>query len=235
MLVVLPMSDLDALSGRADDPGVVFLPTPPVLDGKIPLEQQVVAAAVAGGIDEPTELADFAIEVLDAESLLPREPWPFSRGEQQIGGLLIVLGQPFRELVLVDPTAGLDARRRRALVGFLTDLAEDGARITVVSDEPAFTNCSRDQPIHIDRLDTGDSLPARSHGRDRSILLLVTDGPATQCIDRAAADQRHRLTGEPERCCSLPFCPGEDRARLPGVGGQLEPESSHLGAPIARR
>ncbi len=138
MLVVLPMSDLGPCSARADEPGVVFLPTPPVLDGTIPLEQQVVAAAIAGGIDEPTELADFAIEVLDAEPLLSREPWPFSRGEQQIGGLLIALGQPFRELVLVDPTAGLDARRRASLVGFLSDLAAEGARITVVSDDPAF-------------------------------------------------------------------------------------------------
>lgn len=138
MLVVHPMADLDTVCARGAEPGVVFLPSPPVIDGTIPLEQQVVAAAVAGGIDEPTELADFAIEILDAESLLPREPWPFSRGEQQIGGLLVALGQPFRELILIDPTAGLDARRRSAFVGFLADLADEGARITVVSDDPAF-------------------------------------------------------------------------------------------------
>ena len=138
MLEVVPIADLDTSTRRAEDPGVVFLPSPPMLDGETPLEQQVVAAAGAGGIDEPTELADFAIEVLDAERLLPREPWPFSRGELQIGGLLVALGQPFRQLVLVDPTAGLDARRRRALAGFLHDLGDEGHRITVVSDDPVF-------------------------------------------------------------------------------------------------
>lgn len=138
MLVVFPMADLDTLATRAGDPGVVLLPSPPVLDGTTPLEHQIVAAAVAGGIDEPTELADYAIAVLDGEALLPREPWPFSRGELQIGGLLIALGQPFIELVLVDPTAGLDARRRRALAGFLSDLADEGHRITVATDDPAF-------------------------------------------------------------------------------------------------
>ncbi len=138
MLQVHPMSELDALLARADQPGVVLLPSPPVLDGKISLEDQIVAAAIAGGIDEPTELADFAVNVLEADSLLPREPWPFSRGEQQIGGLLTVLGQPFRELVLIDPTAGLDARKRKALAEFLTDLGDEGHRITIATDDDLF-------------------------------------------------------------------------------------------------
>ncbi len=98
-----------------------------------------MAAAVAQGIDEPTELADFAIGVLDAEPLLPRVPGPMSRGERQICGLLIALGQPFIQLVLVDPTAGLDTRRRMALAAFVSELAEEGARIIVVSDDQLFT------------------------------------------------------------------------------------------------
>jgi energy-coupling factor transporter ATP-binding protein EcfA2 len=138
MLQVHPMSAVAEVLAVAERPGAVLLPSPPVLDGTTPLEQQIVAAAEAGGIDEPTELADYAIEVLDGEALLPREPWPFSRGELQIGGLLMVLGQPFRELVLVDPTAGLDARRRRVLAGFLSDLAGEGHRITIATDDPAF-------------------------------------------------------------------------------------------------
>lgn len=138
MLHVHPMSELEALLARADEPGVVLLPSPPVLEGNIPLEDQIVAAAIAGGIDEPTELADFAVDLLDADALLPREPWPFSRGETQIGGLLMVLGQPFRELILIDPTAGLDARRSRALAHFLSDLGEEGARITVVTNDDIF-------------------------------------------------------------------------------------------------
>lgn len=132
------MSELDTLLARAIEPGVVLLRSPPVLDGKTTLEDQIVAAALAGGIDEPTELADFAINVLEADSLLSREPWPFSRGELQIGGLLLVLGQPFRELVLIDPTAGLDARKRKALADFLTDLAGEGHRITIATNDDVF-------------------------------------------------------------------------------------------------
>lgn len=139
MLVVLPMSEADHVDARESDAGTVLLPDPPVLDDDTPLEQQIVGAAVAQGIDEPTELADFAIDVLDAESLLSRVPRPMSRGERQIGGLLISFGQPFRQLVLIDPTAGLDARRRRALADFVSQLAEEGARITVVTDDPLFT------------------------------------------------------------------------------------------------
>lgn len=138
MLVVVPMSELEAQVMRGGQPGVVLLASPPSLDDDAPLEQQIVGAAIAQGIDEPTELAEFAIDLLDAEPLLARVPRPMSRGERQIGGLLIALGQPFRELVLIDPTAGLDARRRRALAGFLSDLADEGARITVVSDDSAF-------------------------------------------------------------------------------------------------
>ncbi len=138
MLQVHPMSELDTVLARADEPGVVLLPSPPVLDGKVPLEQQIVAAAVAGGIDEPTELADFAINVLEAESLLPREPWPFSRGELQAAGLVMVFGQPFRELVLIDPSAGLDTRRRKALVDFLRELGDEGNRITITTNDDLF-------------------------------------------------------------------------------------------------
>ena len=138
MLVVVPMSELDAVLTRAGDPGVVLLPAPPRLEEDAPLERQIVEAAIAQGIDEPTELADFAIGVLDAEPLLSRVPRPMSRGERQIGGLLIALGQPFRELMLIDPTAGLDTRRRKALAGFLSELADEGARITVVSDDSVF-------------------------------------------------------------------------------------------------
>lgn len=138
MLQVLPMSDAASLLPRQSDPGVVFVPSPPTLEPNTTLEAQIVAAAISGGIDEPTELADFAIGVLDADALLTREPWPFSRGEQQVGGLLVALGQPFRELVIVDPTAGLDTRRRQALAGFLRDLGAEGNRITIATNDKFF-------------------------------------------------------------------------------------------------
>lgn len=138
MLQVLAMSNAASVLARQGDPGAVFLPSPPTLEPNTPLEAQIVAAAIAGGIDEPTELADYAINVLDADALLPREPWPFSRGEQQIGGFLVAIGQPFRELILIDPTAGLDARKRNALANFLRDLGREGHRITVATDDESF-------------------------------------------------------------------------------------------------
>lgn len=138
-MTVLPLSEVDAVASRADEPGVAFLASPPLLDDEVIVERQIVAAAVARGIDEPTEVADIALDLLDAETLLPRVPRPMSRGERQICGLLITLGQPFIEMILIDPTAGLDPRRRASLVGLLVDLADEGARITVVSDDPTLS------------------------------------------------------------------------------------------------
>lgn len=139
MLSVLPMTRADEVVAVADAPGALLLPSPPTLEPNTPLGQQVLDAAIAAGIDEPTELADIAVDLLDAEPLLEREPWPFSRGELQIGAFLLVIGQPFRQLALVDPTAGLDARRRRAMVDFLVGLADEGHRITVASDDDLFS------------------------------------------------------------------------------------------------
>lgn len=138
MLTVLPMTQADEIVAIADTPGTLLLPSPPTLEPHTPLGQQVLDAAIANGIDEPTELADFAVDLLDAETLLEREPWPFSRGELQIGAFLVVIGQPFRQLALIDPTAGLDARRRRAMVDFLVDLTDEGHRIAVASDDELF-------------------------------------------------------------------------------------------------
>lgn len=110
---------------------------PAAVDPDATLADQMLEAARAGGETMPTPVADFAIDAFDAESLLDRVPRPMSRGELQLCALLIALAGPFDRLDLVDPTAGLDARRRRAVVELLADLAADH-HIVVESDDPLF-------------------------------------------------------------------------------------------------
>jgi energy-coupling factor transporter ATP-binding protein EcfA2 len=107
------------------------------VDPDVTLAEQIQAAARAAGRTEPDVVVDFALDELEADALLDRVPRPMSRGERQICALLITLAAPRPELTLIDPTAGLDARRRRVVVDVLRDLAFD-RRVTVVSDDPMF-------------------------------------------------------------------------------------------------
>lgn len=103
----------------------------------VTLAEQMMEAARAAGLDQPEAVADFAIDEFDAEALLDRIPRPMSRGELQLCSLLITVSTPVPTLTAIDPTAGLDARRRRAVVALLTDLAQDRT-VVVVSDDPMF-------------------------------------------------------------------------------------------------
>ena len=70
------ISALDAHSGA--------IPTLPVVDPDVTLGEQMLAAARSAGLVQPDPIADFAIDELDAESLLDRVPRPMSRGERQL-------------------------------------------------------------------------------------------------------------------------------------------------------
>ena len=72
----------------------------------------------------------------DRADLLDRVVWPFSRGERTVAGLLITIARPIDHLVAVNPTAGLDLARRRAVVSLLSDLVALGTRVDVASDDP---------------------------------------------------------------------------------------------------
>ena len=95
----------------------------------------MIAAAQAHGLDEPTDIADWAVDAFDAERLLDRVPRPMSRGERQLCGLLIALARPFDAMFATDPTAGLDARRRRIVADLLVDLAHDLTVVCATDDE----------------------------------------------------------------------------------------------------
>lgn len=122
-----------------DQTGTSWLPSPPELDGQRTVAEQAVAAASAHGLVEPPELADFVVDLLDAEALLDKPSWHFSRGEQQMAGLIVAFSRPFERVVLIDPTAGLDARRATALADFLVDLALD-IDVDIVSDAEIFAS-----------------------------------------------------------------------------------------------
>ena len=120
------VSSADLASRAADyGPTGVLLTSPPELDNDTTLAAQMMTAATVHGLVEPTDLADFAIDIFDCDTLLERVPRPMSRGERQLCGLLIAFARPFDALFAADPTAGLDARRRRAVLELFRDLAED--------------------------------------------------------------------------------------------------------------
>lgn len=125
MLEVLPLSQADRL------PKATGLAP---VDPDTTLADQMMAAARSAGSEQPEPIADFAIDALDAEALLDRVPRPMSRGERQVSAVLITLAVPFDTLSIVDPTAGLDARRKRAVVDLLVDLSADRP-IAVASDD----------------------------------------------------------------------------------------------------
>lgn len=137
---ILPFAAADAVIKRASQwgAGAVLLPSPPVVDNDLPLLEQLLARAGEHGLEEPTDLCDFAVDALDAESLLPRVPRPMSRGERQICGILLAIAKPFDALFLLDPTAGLDMPRREAVRGLVLDCALEGEGTLVVaaSDDP---------------------------------------------------------------------------------------------------
>ncbi|MCP4957711.1 MAG: hypothetical protein GY925_00430 [Actinomycetia bacterium] len=127
--------------GLATGTSAIFLASPPPLDDDTTVAAQMIASANEHGLDEPTDLGDWAIDAFDAERLLDRVPRPMSRGERQICGLLVALARPFDAIYAVDPTAGLDANRRRAVVEVLTDLAVDNL-VVCASDDPLFATMS---------------------------------------------------------------------------------------------
>ena len=138
MIELLPLAASDSIRHRAQRSplNTVLVDTPPRIEDDVTLADQMIASARGAGLDEPTDLGDWAIDALDAEALLDRVPRPMSRGERQTCALLIALARPFEVLCLIDPTAGLDPRRRRVVAQLLTDLAHDHT-VVCASDDPA--------------------------------------------------------------------------------------------------
>ncbi len=144
MFELVPTSSAHDVLQQASEwgPGASLLSSPPVLDDDVLLLDQILAVVRSHQLDEPTDICDFAVDALDAELLLARVPRPMSRGERQICGLLLALAPPFETLFVVDPTAGLDLSRRKAVHQLLLDCAEltPNAKVVCASDDPVFTD-----------------------------------------------------------------------------------------------
>lgn len=138
-------SRLEALARDADTATTAYLPSPPALDGQRTVVEQALAVATQHGLAEPHELADFVVDLLEADALLGKPTWHFSRGEQQVAGLILAFSRPFERLILIDPTAGLDLRRSRNLSSFVVDLGSD-VDIDVASEAEVFSSLPSSLP-----------------------------------------------------------------------------------------
>ena len=123
------------------DPGA-----PPILSSQYPeLEifeemagDELVYAAVSRGVPR-AEALERAAGLLDrlgleAAGFLERRAWGLSGGEKRLLSVVAGLIAPASLHVLDEPTAGLDARRRKALAGMLGEVARTSAVLVASQD-----------------------------------------------------------------------------------------------------
>jgi len=102
---------------------------------------EVAYAAASRGL-ERTDAAARAARMLgrlglEAEGFAARHTWTLSTGEKRLVSLASALIAPAALVILDEPTAGLDACRRRALAGVLGEIAR-GAAVLVASQDGAW-------------------------------------------------------------------------------------------------
>lgn len=120
----------EALAGSSAAREVVtFVPDQPALFDDLTLSDQLIYLARLHSLSEPTELCRDMIAVLDAQDLLDGFPRSMSKGQRQKASLLVGLARPFQVLLLDEPTTGLDAVSRTALISALVSLADTGTTI----------------------------------------------------------------------------------------------------------
>ncbi len=110
---------------------VSFVPDQPALFDDLTLARQMTYVARLHGLTEATETARTLIDLLDADELLGRVPGAMSKGQRQKASLLVAMARPCSVLLADEPTTGLDADSREALVRAFRQLADEG--LTIVS------------------------------------------------------------------------------------------------------
>ena len=118
-----------AAGSRAAREVVTFVPDQPALFDDLTLSDQLGYLARLHKLREPTELCQEMISVLDAHELLDGLPRSMSKGQRQKASLLMGMARPFEVLLLDEPTTGLDASSRAALISALASLAEAGKTV----------------------------------------------------------------------------------------------------------
>ncbi|GAA1484616.1 ATP-binding cassette domain-containing protein [Brachybacterium fresconis] len=105
-------------------------------------EHSFVAATVAEELRaspwaDDEQLADQLLERADLVHLARANPHRLSGGEQRRVAIAAALAQKPDLLVLDEPTVGLDARRREAVLGLLEDAAARGCAVLAASHDPS--------------------------------------------------------------------------------------------------
>ena len=110
---------------------VSFVPDQPALFDDLTLANQMTYVARLHGLKTVIESAQNLIEVLDAFDLLDRVPGSMSKGQRQKASVLVAMARPWSILLTDEPTTGLDADSRTALVRAFQRLTDDG--LTIIS------------------------------------------------------------------------------------------------------
>ncbi|MDD6461901.1 MAG: energy-coupling factor transporter ATPase [Bifidobacteriaceae bacterium] len=76
------------------------------------------------------------LEMVGITALADRSPWELSGGQQRLAAIAGVLSMRPEAMLLDEPTAGLDARASRHVIGLLDALHRQGVTIVVVTHDP---------------------------------------------------------------------------------------------------
>lgn len=124
------------VGSKAAREAVTFVPDQPALFDDLTVEEQMFYVAKLNGQSEPTEFSLELANRLDFLDLLDRFPQAMSKGQRQKAGLLVGTARPFEVLLLDEPTTGLDAESRSALVAVLDDFANEGGIVLSSTHDP---------------------------------------------------------------------------------------------------
>lgn len=125
-----------AVGLQAAREAVTFVPDQPALFDDLTVEEQMLYVAKLNGEKAPTDFSTELIDRLDFGDLLGRFPQAMSKGQRQKAGLLVGTARPFKVLLLDEPTTGLDAVSRQALVETLAEFANAGGVVLSSTHDP---------------------------------------------------------------------------------------------------
>ena len=89
--------------------------------------------------------ADLAALPFPLEHLMERHPYDLSGGEQQLVALAKVLASKPKLLLLDEPTKGIDAHTRRAVLEILRKLKSSGTAVLIVTHDVEFAALCADR------------------------------------------------------------------------------------------
>lgn len=108
---------------------VSFVPDLPALFDDLTLDDQLHYVARLHKNKTLPEACLDLVGRLDAEGLLTKFPRSMSKGQRQKAALLVGVARPFTLLLLDEPTTGLDAASRTALIEGLSTFARAGSTL----------------------------------------------------------------------------------------------------------